>query len=92
MVVRQEDFTAAFTRAVAKQRPSADGAYSTRELGDLLGWGTDKVRVALRGLIEAGAWEPVRAMRPTIAGLQQNVVVYRPVAAGNGRRKRGRGT
>ena len=57
---------------------SEDG-YTTRELMETTGKTAAWVRTAMRLAVTAGTWETVRVMRMNLAGIQQQVVAYRPI-------------
>jgi predicted ArsR family transcriptional regulator len=80
MHLTQEQIIAELETAIGNTEDPPD-AYTTLELGDLLGLSNNAVRVRLRILSEAGRIEVVRVTKPNIAGVPQPRMAYRILPA-----------
>ena len=58
-----------------------ENGHTCSEIGDITGWGNEKVRTTMRTLIVAGKWEAVQIKResPLRPGVTMVVCGYRPV-------------
>ena len=77
--ITDAELLVAFTEALGDVE-TEDGN-TTGEIGDITGWGSEKVRGTLRTLIVAGKWEAVQIKResPLRPGVSFVVCGYRPV-------------
>ena len=80
MHLTQEEIIAELETAIENTEAPPD-AYTTVELGDLLGLSSNAVRVRLRILSEAGRIEVLRVTKPNIAGVPQPRMAYRILPA-----------
>ena len=77
--ITQAELLADFHEALGDVE-TEDG-HTSGEIGDITGWGHEKVRATLRTLIIAKKWEPVQVKResPLRPGVSFVVCGYRPV-------------
>ena len=59
--------------------PGPDDAYTTQEIGRMLGLSQSTARERIRPLVESGRMVPVRVIRRCLDGRMQSVPAYRLV-------------
>lgn len=63
----------------ALERQGPEDALTTREMCAAMGVGMPKMREIVRALVESGAVEPVKVLRPRMDGTPTTVSAYRYV-------------
>ena len=77
--ITEAELLAAFNDALGDVE-TEDG-HTASEIAEIMGWGCEKIRVAMRTLILAGSWEAIQIKResPLRPGVSSPVCGYRPV-------------